>query len=96
MTTPAHSPQLQQLRDLIDELGAASSQNRSERKTLIEAIGPIVKALREQAGWSVHQLAKRADCNMSAIHRLEQGVKLPGKPLLEALVWAFGEGRSQR
>jgi ribosome-binding protein aMBF1 (putative translation factor) len=85
----------QRLRDLLAEAGAGASQDKAERRALAESIGPIIRELREQRGWSVHQLAKAADCNMSAIHHLEQGVRLPGRPLLRALLWVLSPEESE-
>ena len=86
---------LQRLKATIDALPPGSSQDKAARKELAEALGSIIRELREQRGWSVHRLAKKADCNMSAVHHLEQGVNLPGRPLLRRLAWALGQGESE-
>lgn len=46
-------------------------------ETVVDAIGPKVRDLRQQAGLSLQQLARRADVSAAAIHKVERGDMVP-------------------
>jgi transcriptional regulator with XRE-family HTH domain len=43
----------------------------------VDAIGPKVRDLRQRAGLSLQQLARRADVSAAAIHKVERGDMVP-------------------
>jgi transcriptional regulator with XRE-family HTH domain len=46
-------------------------------ESVVDAIGPKVRDLRQQAGLSLQQLARRADVSAAAIHKVERGDMVP-------------------
>lgn len=46
-------------------------------ESVVEAIGPKVRDLRQRAGLSLQQLARRADVSAAAIHKVERGDMVP-------------------
>ena len=46
-------------------------------ETVVDAIGPKVRDLRQRAGLSLQQLARRADVSAAAIHKVERGDMVP-------------------
>lgn len=47
------------------------------REAVVRSIGPKLHRLRQQAGLSLQQLARRADVSSAAIHKLEKGDMIP-------------------
>jgi transcriptional regulator with XRE-family HTH domain len=45
--------------------------------TVVDAIGPKVRDLRQQAGLSLQQLARRADVSAASVHKVERGDMVP-------------------
>lgn len=46
-------------------------------ESVVDAIGPKVRDLRQRAGLSLQQLARRADVSAAAIHKVERGDMVP-------------------
>jgi transcriptional regulator with XRE-family HTH domain len=44
---------------------------------VVDAIGPKVRDLRQQAGLSLQQLARRADVSAASVHKVERGDMVP-------------------
>jgi len=44
---------------------------------IVEAVGPKVRDIRQQLGWSLQQLAVRSDVSAAAIHKVERGDMVP-------------------
>lgn len=45
--------------------------------SVVDAIGPKVRDLRQQAGLSLQQLARRADVSAASVHKVERGDMVP-------------------
>ncbi|MEJ2885247.1 helix-turn-helix domain-containing protein [Actinomycetospora aeridis] len=56
---------------------AGSAGTPAGWETVVDAIGPKVRDLRQQAGLSLQQLARRADVSAAAIHKVERGDMVP-------------------
>ena len=57
---------------------------------IVSGIGPKVRALRKQAGWSLQQLGEQADVSAAAIHKIEQSGMVPTITTLLKVAGAFG------
>jgi transcriptional regulator with XRE-family HTH domain len=55
-----------------------------------ESIGPRVKELRKQKGWSLSELARRAEIARSYLFRIEEGKSSPTYEKIRALASALG------
>lgn len=49
----------------------------AQLEQVVSGIGPKVKALRKQYGWSLQALADRADVSAATIHKIEQSGMVP-------------------
>lgn len=58
--------------------------------TIVSGIGPKVRALRKQAGFSLQQLAEVADVSAAAIHKIEQSGMVPTITTLLKVANALG------
>lgn len=75
--------------DLPDD-GAAPAGSDAERDSIVRAIGPKVRRLRQDSGFSLQQLARRADVSAAAIHKVERGDMVPTVTTLLKLASALG------
>ncbi len=75
--------------DLPDD-GAAPEGSEAERESIVRAIGPKVRQLRQDNGLSLQQLARRADVSAAAIHKVERGDMVPTVTTLLKLASALG------
>ena len=91
MTNLEDAP-LQQLRKRLSSLKANYPTGSSTQVAVAVELGALIRALREQRGWSIHQLAKVADCNLRPVHRLEAGRALPSTAFISRLLYAFEHG----
>lgn len=57
---------------------------------VVSGIGPKVKALRKQHGYSLQSLAERADVSAATIHKIEQSDMVPTITTLLKIAAAFG------
>lgn len=62
----------------------------AERESIVRAIGPKVRQLRQDSGFSLQQLARRADVSAAAIHKVERGDMVPTVTTLLKLASALG------
>ena len=62
----------------------------AERESIVRAIGPKVRRLRQDSGLSLQQLARRADVSAAAIHKVERGDMVPTVTTLLKLASALG------
>jgi transcriptional regulator with XRE-family HTH domain len=58
---------------------------------VVDAIGPKVRDLRQQAGLSLQQLARRADVSAASVHKVERGDMVPTITTLLKLAGAVGK-----
>jgi transcriptional regulator with XRE-family HTH domain len=58
----------------------------------LKLIGPRLRALRHSRGWTLEQLAERADMSPSTLSRLESGKRQAGLELLVPLARQLGIG----
>jgi len=70
--------------------GAAGAAGAAPWAPIVDAIGPKVRDLRQQAGLSLQQLARRADVSAAAIHKVERGDMVPTVTTLLKLATALG------
>ena len=56
---------------------------------VVDAIGPRLRELRMQRGWSLQQLADRAGVSAAAVHRIEHNGMVPTITVLLKLAGAF-------
>ena len=49
----------------------------TELQRIVSSIGPKLRALRKQTGFSLQQLSDRSDVSPAAIHKIEQGDMVP-------------------
>lgn len=70
------------------DAGPAGSE--AERESIVRAIGPKVRRLRQAAGLSLQQLARRAEVSAAAIHKVERGDMVPTVTTLLKLASALG------
>ncbi len=61
-----------------------------ELTRIVSGIGPKVRSLRKQAGWSLQQLADQADISAAAIHKIEQSGMVPTITTLLKVANALG------
>ncbi len=61
-----------------------------QRESIVRAIGPKVRQLRQDSGFSLQQLARRADVSAAAIHKVERGDMVPTVTTLLKLASALG------
>jgi transcriptional regulator with XRE-family HTH domain/mannose-6-phosphate isomerase-like protein (cupin superfamily) len=57
---------------------------------IVSGIGPKVRHLRKQAGWSLQQLADLSDVSAAAIHKIEQSGMVPTITTLLKVAGALG------
>lgn len=50
---------------------------RRDQESIVRAIGPKVRQLRQDGGLSLQQLARRAEVSAAAIHKVERGDMVP-------------------
>lgn len=50
---------------------------RRDQESIVRAIGPKVRRLRQDGGLSLQQLARRAEVSAAAIHKVERGDMVP-------------------
>lgn len=60
------------------------------RADIAQQIGARLKSLREQKGWTIREVAERADLSESNLGRLERGLQLPGMENALDLAAALG------
>lgn len=75
--------------DLPDD-GVPPAGSEAERESIVRAIGPKVRQLRQDTGLSLQQLARRADVSAAAIHKVERGDMVPTVTTLLKLAGALG------
>lgn len=61
-----------------------------DRKKMIPLLGRRIAALRQKAGWTQAELARRIHVSTSAVGMYEQGRRVPAVPILVALSREFG------
>ena len=64
--------------------------DEAERESIVRAIGPKVRQLRQDNGLSLQQLARRAEVSAAAIHKVERGDMVPTVTTLLKLASALG------
>jgi transcriptional regulator with XRE-family HTH domain len=57
---------------------------------VVSGIGPKIKALRKQHGYSLQSLAERADVSAATIHKIEQSDMVPTITTLLKIATALG------
>lgn len=67
-----------------------ASMHPDLRADVAQQIGKRVKFLREQQGWTIRELAQRAELSESNLGRLERGLQLPGMENALDLAAALG------
>ncbi|MDN5919307.1 MAG: XRE family transcriptional regulator [Pseudonocardia sp.] len=67
-----------------------ASGEETERESIVRAIGPKVRRLRQDGGLSLQQLARRAEVSAAAIHKVERGDMVPTVTTLLKLAAALG------
>jgi transcriptional regulator with XRE-family HTH domain len=72
-----------------DDLQAVSSVDRPSVESIVGAIGPRLRELRQQRGLSLQQLAERAGVSAAAIHKIERNGMVPTITTLLKLADAF-------
>jgi transcriptional regulator with XRE-family HTH domain len=68
----------------------AAAPGAASWESVVDAIGPKVRDLRQRAGLSLQQLARRADVSAAAIHKVERGDMVPTITTLLKLTGALG------
>lgn len=76
--------------DLPDDAATPSTGDEAERESIVRAIGPKVRHLRQSNGLSLQQLARRAEVSAAAIHKVERGDMVPTVTTLLKLASALG------
>ena len=85
---------LQLLESHVAQLEDRWPSDRFEKRSAAAEIGPLVRALRDQLGWTVHQLASRSDVDMGGVVRLEAGKELGSLRWLRMITSALASGIS--
>lgn len=70
----------------------AGTPDPDERDRLAATVGALLRRERTRRGLTVRQLAERAGCAASTIHRLERGARRPRPSLLDVLAVALHPG----
>lgn len=76
--------------DLPDDGAPPPVGGEAERESIVRAIGPKVRQLRQDSGLSLQQLARRAEVSAAAIHKVERGDMVPTVTTLLKLASALG------
>jgi transcriptional regulator with XRE-family HTH domain len=74
----------------VPDDGVPPVGGEAERESIVRAIGPKVRQLRQDNGLSLQQLARRADVSAAAIHKVERGDMVPTVTTLLKLASALG------
>lgn len=74
----------------VPDAAASSRREPAAWEPIVGAIGPKVRAARQQLGLSLQQLAGRAEVSAAAIHKVERGDMVPTVTTLLKLAGALG------
>jgi len=72
-------------------LARSEQGGRKMREGTVRAIGPVVKRLRAQRGWSQEELAEKAGCSKKTVENVEAGRPVFARSLSE-IACALGDG----
>ncbi|MEM8905663.1 MAG: XRE family transcriptional regulator [Actinomycetota bacterium] len=69
---------------------SAGANDSTDATEMVAVVGANIRRLRERAGWSLGELARRSDVGKSTLSQLEAGQGNPGVETLVSITAAFG------
>jgi transcriptional regulator with XRE-family HTH domain len=71
-------------------MATPTKRTRKKPTASMHGIATRIRDMREQRGWTQHELAEKLDVKRTSVANYEQGINFPPLPILEKLAQVFG------